>query len=92
MTIHELRSAAILLLDKLDEVSEATLGIFSVAQIHGAIYNGPTYEEEYDLLRSLTNPTDSAPRTSSHHVRSDLSGTPTPMERKWLDMIEKETK
>ena len=89
MTIHELRSAAILLLDKLDEVSEATLGIFSVAQIHGAIYNGPTYEEEYDLLRSLT---DSPPRTSSHHVRSDLSGTPTPMERKWLDMIEKETK
>lgn len=68
-TITELHEAVVGLLDKLDEVSDATVGIFQMAQIHGVTYRGPTYEKEYDLLRTLIG-TDRPPRTPSG--RSEL--------------------
>lgn len=49
----EVFNAILGLLNKLDQVSDATAGIFLLAKIHGAEYSGPTYEAERDVLRDL---------------------------------------
>lgn len=68
-----LHAAVVNLLDKLDEVTDATIGIFQWAQVHGMTYGGPTYEAEYDLVRTLTG-TDRPPRTPAKEILFDRDG------------------
>lgn len=58
MTTPSVREAARALLDKLDVVRDATVGIYAVAAIHHAPYTGPTYKAEYDALRTALDADD----------------------------------
>ena len=44
--------ALVKLADKCDEVVEATIGIFTMAMIHGNNYDGPTFEQELKDARA----------------------------------------
>ena len=46
------REALVKLADKCDEVAEATIGIFTMAMIHGNNYDGPTFEQELKDARA----------------------------------------
>ena len=51
--MQEMREALGALCDKLDAVGEACSGIFMLAKIHGAEYDGPTWVNEVARARTL---------------------------------------
>jgi hypothetical protein len=54
--VETYREAGRALVTKLDAVSEAVGGVFTIALIHGLVYDGPNYGAERDAMRALTGP------------------------------------
>ncbi len=50
MAVERLCKAADSMMDKLEVIEQATVGVFTLAQIHGSVYKGPTYEKEFKEL------------------------------------------
>jgi len=48
-----LRAALEALVNKLDAVTEATTGVFSIAALHGVLYTGPNYGAELEEARKV---------------------------------------
>jgi hypothetical protein len=51
--VRLLKESLLALCDKLDLVDKATLGTFTMAQIHGMPYSGPNWSDEYKAARAL---------------------------------------
>ena len=54
---ERLRSKAAAMVAKLDAVTEATRGIWGYLYAHGMEYQGPSYKDELDALRSFLSDT-----------------------------------
>ncbi len=80
-------NAIVNLLNKLDEVTDASIGIFQMAMIHGMVYNGPTYEVESDALRALVGMDRPPKKEEWDAAAASAFDDVTPTEEEWLSLV-----